>query len=286
MKKVDFFIVGAAKSATTSLYGYLDQHPGVCMSAIKEPNYFTAIEIEQQKLYYANSNPPRTENAYHALFGQCGETQRWGEASVSYLFYPETALKIKAYNPASKVIIVLRNPVERAFSHYLMDRRLGFAKKSFEELVYVDKNPLSIQQYLEYGLYTSQIEKYTAAFPAAQIHIVLNEDIKSDAAGQLKLIYNFLEVDQEFCADLSLRHNEALSGKNGLVRSAYQYTWLRKMVKTLLPKKVLQYLINRYFVKQKIEPDAELKTTLLAYYKDEIDKLEKLLNRDLSHWKA
>ena len=108
--KVDFFIVGAPKSATTSLFHYLGQHEGISMSTIKEPDFFSHLELDKQKLYY-KSKPVSYINTYHNLFLKKKKSQLLGEASVSYLFYPKVSERIFSYNPNAKIIIVLRNPV-------------------------------------------------------------------------------------------------------------------------------------------------------------------------------
>ena len=122
--KVDFFIVGAPKAGTTSLYHYLNEHPEISMSSQKEPDYFSDADIQNEGMYYGK-NRIDTIKKYHSLFDDNSESKLKGEASVSYLFYKNVPQKIKAYNPDSKIIIMLRNPIERAFSHYLMDYRLG-----------------------------------------------------------------------------------------------------------------------------------------------------------------
>ena len=97
--RVDFFIVGAPKAGTTSLFYYLKNHPDIIMSSVKEPNYFTHQEISNQNLYYKKENfGISTLERYHALFPPQVDSKKFGEGSVSYLFYPETAKKIYDYN--------------------------------------------------------------------------------------------------------------------------------------------------------------------------------------------
>ena len=132
--KVDFFIVGAPKSGTTSLYHYLASHPDIFMSSKKEPNYFSKSEIKQQELYYPIDELDSFSD-YKILFSGSKEGQILGESSVSYLFYPEVASKLHEHNSSAKIIILLRNPIERAFSHYLMDFRLGLVNESFESII-------------------------------------------------------------------------------------------------------------------------------------------------------
>ena len=131
--KVDFFIVGAPKAGTTSLYHYLNEHLEVEMSSQKEPDYFSDDALQEQGLYYGK-NRIDTLDKYNNLFVNHQAKLR-GEGSVSYFFYDDVPNKIKKYNPDSKIIIMLRNPIDRAFSHYLMDYRLGLVSESFEDIV-------------------------------------------------------------------------------------------------------------------------------------------------------
>ena len=162
--KVDFFIVGAPKAGTTSLYHYLSEHPQIEMSSQKEPDYFSDKAINEQGMYYGK-NRVNTLDKYESLFVQ-KESVVYGEASVSYLFYENVPEDIKKYNPNAKIIIMLRNPIERAFSHYLMDYRLGLISDSFENvLAKISKHKnahLFYQQYIEVSKYAKQIQRYLA----------------------------------------------------------------------------------------------------------------------------
>jgi len=164
--KVDFFIVGAPKAGTTSLYHYLNEHPQVEMSIQKEPDYFSDKAIQKQGMYYGK-NRIDTLKKYEALFMQ-KEAVLYGEWSVSYLFYENVAEDIKSYNPNAKIIIMLRNPIDRAFSHYLMDYRLGLVSESFEDIIDKKSNHknahLFYQQYIQVGEYANQIQKYFKVF--------------------------------------------------------------------------------------------------------------------------
>ena len=127
--KVNTFIVGAPKAGTSSLHFYLNQHPEICMSSVKEPNFFSAKEVEN--LYY-NSQIVSSTKDYNSLFES--DVKIKGESSVSYLYYKEVAKRIYEYNAKAKIIIMLRKPVDRLFSHYLMDKRLGLCSVSLQEI--------------------------------------------------------------------------------------------------------------------------------------------------------
>ncbi|MBK9638978.1 MAG: sulfotransferase [Bacteroidetes bacterium] len=181
-KRPNFFIVGAAKAGTTSLYQYLSQHPEVYMSPIKEPNYFsTEIKFEEVRtevkerirllkinsFLKGNMRKPihrafiNDIKQYESLFRFVGNQKAIGEASASYLYSPYAAKAIQEYNSEAKIIIILRNPIQRIYSHYLMDRRMGITNLPFEEALEAEKSyqprQWSYILYLELGEY-SQIQ--------------------------------------------------------------------------------------------------------------------------------
>ncbi len=278
--KVNTFIVGAPKTGTTSLYYYLNQHTNVCMSSIKEPNFFSAKEVNS--LFY-KSKIVDDINEYHKLFSQ-NKKQIIGEASVSYLFFNEVPNRIYKYNPKAKIIILLRNPIERALSHYLMDFRLGFCSENFEDIIAQPEIfPQYYQQYLELGNYFLQLKRYLNVFNENQLSIVFYDDLKSNSQKVMKHIFSFLEIEFQDL-DYSIQ-NSFLSPSNIFVSELYKFNSLRKIVKSLFPEPFLS-LVKSIFFSNNSKPtfsDSIIKQ-LNAYYKSDIVELEKLLNKDLSKW--
>ena len=278
--KVNTFIVGAPKTGTTSLYYYLNQHTNVCMSSIKEPNFFSAKEVNS--LFY-KSQIVDDINEYHKLFSQ-NKKQIIGEASVSYLFFNEVPNRIYKYNPKAKIIIILRNPIERALSHYLMDFRLGFCSENFEDIIAQPEIfPQYYQQYLELGNYFLQLKRYLNVFNENQLSIVFYDDLKSNSQKVMKHIFSFLEIEFQDL-DYSIQ-NSFLSPSNIFVSELYKFNSLRKIVKSLFPEPFLS-LVKSIFFSNNSKPtfsDSIIKQ-LNAYYKSDIVELEKLLNKDLSKW--
>ena len=151
MAKANFFLVGAAKSGTTSVYDFLNRHPEVYMSPVKEPNYFSSdIKIDEfsetyrkttfldTEFYFSNEELPplqltfvREEKQYERLFEKVETEKVIGECSTSYLFSAKAAEEIHAYNPNAKIVMLLRNPIKRAYSHYIMALKYGFTHKDF-----------------------------------------------------------------------------------------------------------------------------------------------------------
>jgi len=278
--KVNTFIVGAPKAGTTSLHFYLSKHENVCMSTIKEPNFFSSKEVAS--LYYASKSMDSSED-YHRLFSTPKKVL--GEASVSYLFYEEVPKRIFDYNPEAKIIIMLRNPVERALSPYLMDCRLGFCNISMENiLLNRDKFPQFFQQFMELGLYHSQVENYLSVFSKEQIKIIFYDDFKTDTQAVMNELADFLEIEK-FDSDYSVQ-NPFLSPSSPLISFLYTLSWIRKSFKVLLSKKRLEQLKKVFFM-QNDKPtfSEELKLKIRAYYLSDIEKLEGLLEVDLNKWK-
>ena len=286
--KVDFFIVGAPKAGTTSLYHYLDEHHDICMSSDKEPNYFSDEELQQQDMYYGKSRV-ETLDIYHSLFDKHSESKIKGEASVSYLFYKNVPKKIKEYNPNAKIIIMLRNPSHRAFSHYLMDRRLGLVYDSFEDIIEKKSNhknaELFYQQYIEVGQYADQVSRYLEFFDRKNILFIEYEDFRKDIMNVMNRVYKFLNVELSGEINLNQKHNTYSRPKNNFIRFIYSFVSLRNILTTFLPKKIIKAIRSVLFKRDK-KPSLsdETKQKLKILFKDDINELSEILNKDFSGW--
>jgi len=284
----NFFIVGAPKAGTTSLYRYLSEHPQVFMSKPKEVNFFSCEEIEKQGLYY-NSFKVHTIDEYERLFNNADGKKTVGEASVSYLFYPNTPLKIKNLIPNAKIIILLREPVERAYSHYLMDKRLGLVDLDFDEIVYKKKKhkflDLYYQQYIELGLYFEQVFRYLSTFGENQVKIYLFDDIKNNLPKVLEDLFGFLEIDANLKIDPNKKYNTFSMPKNNFIILLYSSNIIRKIFNTIIPVSMKENVMNIFFEKVK-KPKMNLETIrhLKKFYKSDLMKLENLIKKDLSSW--
>lgn len=287
MKRVDFFIVGAPKAGTTSLYNYLDEHPQIVMSSQKETDFFSDEALQKNKLYYSK-NRISTLAEYHALF-QDHEDKIIGEASVSYLFYKDVPQKIKAYNPKAKIIIMLRNPTDRAFSHYLMDYRLGLINQSFESVFArekrISKHELFYQQYITLGLYYNQVKRYFETFGRENVHVIFYDDFKKHLSTQVEKVYKFLEVDSVFVPQLNTKHNTYSMPKYDWARKLYGVVKFRKLLRKILPHQIVKQARRHLFTKKdKPVLSDHLRGQLIKLYSDDLKQLGKLLNFDLNKW--
>lgn len=284
----NFIVVGAPKAGTTSLCHYFSEHPQVFMSEPKEVNFFSKEEIQGQGLYY---NDFKAENfsEYENLFINVTDEKAIGEGSVSYLFYPKTPHKIKDALPDVKIIILLREPVGRGFSHYLMDYRLGLVDIPFDEIVYkknIHKNiALYYQQYIDLGMYYQQVKRYKELFNQNQVRIYLQEDLRNNMSVVIKDLYNFIGVDDSFSPNFNIKHNVFSMPNNKLIHKLYASQIIRKTVSTIFPNTTKETIKNIFF-KKTAKPTLDKNTFnhLVSLYKSDIKQLENLIGRNLEHW--
>ncbi len=309
MRKVDFFIVGAAKAGTTSLYQYLNKHPDIYFSPVKEPNYFaTDINIDKFSETYKNNTfldleryfsqdtlSPlqltyiRKAEHYERLFSGMNSEKLAGEASTSYLLSGEAAKNIYSHNPEAKIIAMLRNPVDRAFSHYLMALRYGHVTGSFRKVVEKDMNQpqkgIGISEmFIEFGKYATQLERYFRRFDQDQLKLILFEDLEKHTDQVVNEVLEFLGLEP-----LDMTYEE-LFNTGKIPRYPKLNKWLTESgVKNLFKNVVSQSHIER--LKNLMMKSGKRQTLsksdrafLIEIYQDEIERLSMMIGRDLSHW--
>ena len=282
------YIVGTPKSGTTSLFHYLNDHPEVFMCPVKEPNFFSYDQILQQNLYYSEKGIGIKED-YEKLFKEVSIEKAIGEASVSYLFYDKVPARIKASVPDAKIIIILRNPVDRGFSHYLMDKRLGYVDLSFEDIVYkrVDHPLLALyyQQFIELGFYFEQVKRYLDIFGNEQVRVYINEDLKADITQVVQSLYDFLDVDSGHMPDLGKKYNVYQEPRNTLIRNLYSARTLRRFSRTIVPNRLIDTVKNTLLVRgEKPMLSSSTREHLNELFRMNILQTGDLIDRDLSHW--
>ena len=197
-----FFVIGAAKSGTTSLHYYLDQHPDVHMSKEKEPNYFSFAHLPDGPKHVI-----RDRAAYESLFDSSAPVR--GEASVTYSFWPHppgVAERIHAAVPDAKFIYVVRDPVERTLSHYRHRVVLGEERRSLAEVVENPDEPT--ERYIAASSYATQLSQYLALFPLERFLVIDQADLRSDRDAVLRECFDFLGVSAFVSAAWDRRLNE------------------------------------------------------------------------------
>jgi hypothetical protein len=293
----DFFIVGAQNSATSTLYAFLRQHPNIFMPALKEPHYFSNLPSVWGMQYPITHI--RREDSYLRLFSAVGQTKCKGEASSSYLWSEEAPSGIYRANPSARIVIILRNPVERAYSHYLMDIREGRQKLPFMDALQADwsrrdKGYGVSRLYVELGLYHRQVKRYISTFGHKQVVIVLFRQLLAALKGRgegLAELASLLRVDPAPFMTLAAVPPENSFGvaRNEWVRRLAGSKLARRIAQTLVPKSLgSTFAIRRYFfepflIKQTVRPnmDPAAKKWLRTIYREDIVALEHLLAKPL-----
>ena len=304
MTMPNFLIIGAMKSGTTSIYYYLKQHPQIYMSPVKEPNFFA---LEGEKLEFNGPEGQAVVNGwiceeatttveeYRALFLGASNESAIGEASPWYLYSPEAPDRIRRYIPEAKLIAVLRNPADRAYSAFLQFVRDGreplkdFAQALEAEEERKRKNWKWIWHYRNMGFYYTQLKRYYDIFEREQIRVYLYEDLIDDPIGVLRDIFRHLGVDDTFTAlDTSRRLNVS-----GIPKSRALFTLMNRpnpvkaFLKPLFPKRLHRHISMAIQNINLLEPPPlrqEVRRELIKVYRQDILKLQDLIQRDLSGW--
>jgi hypothetical protein len=203
-QKVNLFIVGAAKCGTTTLHDWLDVHAEAAMCRVKEPNFFATHITGNTSAYSPPKNGEKIhykiitdEDTYNSLFDITPNKKVIGESSVIYLWDKDAPKKIYDYNPSAKIIIILRNPIDRAYSHYLMMYSIGQEQETdFLAALKNDQTKPKIQGksylYLDYGHYYEQIKRYQTVFPKNNILLLSFKDLIAEPTKTASIIYDFL----------------------------------------------------------------------------------------------
>jgi Sulfotransferase family len=307
----NFFLVGAPKAGTTSLYHYLDQHPQICMSPIKEPNFFAA-EIRQENFDAALrrgvardarslreylDGPMRKKRFggivanwedYLRLFANANNQTALGEASVCNLWSPTASERIAARIPNAKILVMLRDPAERAYSQYLHGVGNGAIRWSFRE--HIERNlrhrcgQFCVHYpFLEFGLYSQQLSRYLERF-GENVWIGFYEDFNNRPVNVCQDIFRFLGVSDEFSPDMDTRHLEAQIPRLGaiawLMRSGFRQAAARVTPSSLRP--VFRRALMRKAGKTTMNPSD--RDYLRGFYREDIGKLASLVGHNLDRW--
>lgn len=295
--RVDFIGIGAVKSGTSWLAGMLAQHPGVCFSREKEVNYFNAQFLGERD----NTAFEKGLDYYRKFWpASIPGNARVGEFSPQYFYDKAAAERIREVFPDVKLVLVLRNPVERAFSHY--HYRKTFTRGIPDNLPFgkaLEKFPYL----LEMGNYSFQLENYLRIFPGSSFHILIFEELVRAPEEKIKSLFRYLGLDPDFKPGLE-KENVSKAVKNEQLHELFQYPGKLKQVaeKSVVGRKLVdRFVRSRLYISlsawknklisrnttrvDKPEMKQEVKEKLQEYYRPDIDKLEKILGKDLNSWK-
>lgn len=275
----NLFIAGAPKSGSSFLYENLIQVPDVFVPDIKELNYFAYDEIMALPNYY-KSYVVSNKTAYLKHFKGAVAQRFLLDSSVSYFTFETVTQKIKDFNPDSKFIFIVRNPIKRAFSHYLMDVRMGVAPQSFSDSLDPQKPfPAHRHQYIENSLYFKHISRFIAHFGKENCHVLVLETLKED----LESMFRFLELDPtRFDIQTSHKVNENKTPRNKWVQALHGNRKLVTRLKKIVPKSFANRINALLYVPAKPQTlDPETADLLNGYFLSDTEALGNLLERNL-----
>ena len=294
----NFIIIGAAKSGTSSIFKYLEQHPDICMSKTKETNHFAYMDGIPEYVYYGDSpgslmTSITNFDVYKAQFNHHPKAKAFGEASPLYLYHTQAPGNINRAIPDVKIIVVLRNPVDRAFSHFLHLRRDGREPVSdFYQALELETERMKKGWFWDYfykdmGLYTGQLKRYYELFDNKNIRVYLFEEFFRDNQRFMADLFRYLGLDLDSKVQTGTKHNISGLPKNRFLHSMLnQSNVIKSLLKKVIPTSPRQRLkqkLNRINLKKpKMEP--ETRRMLIKYFKKDILNLQALIQKDLSHW--
>lgn len=296
MKKPDFIIAGVARCGTTSLYHYLKQHPDIDFPSVKEPKYFSSINLKfpHQGLgdHTVDEKIIKTKEKYYELFKNLDDRKVIGEASSDYFYYHQHSIaEIKKEIGDVKIILCFRNPIERSFSAYsnlIRDSRetLEFENALEVENDRINKNYDWMWAYKKGSLYAEGLQNFQDNFK--QVKLILTDELEKNPNKILNEVFEFLGVHSYNDIDTTTKYSHSGKPKSKIIaklnnRNNKLFFALREMVLKLIPRSVSEKIASKLFKKDPISEKA--RRSLRSFFKNDILKLEKLTGKNLSHWK-
>jgi hypothetical protein len=301
MKKPNLFLAGLPRSGTSSMHAYLKQHPDIFMTAIKEPNYF-ARDFHKESDDYHNKQlyfPYRTKDQYLRLYKSWNNEKIAGEASWTNLYSKIAAKGIHQFNPNAKIIIALREPVSFLYSyHSAATFALGESIQDFKKALsaeverkngkYLGKRVIAPSWlfYSEFVKYADHVQRYLSLFNNDQIRIILFDELKQNTAGVYNIILKFLDVPSDFSPEFNIVNPNKILKWPRLKKLILDSPYFRNTLRFFISdntyanlKKLYKDRIVTY--KARLPLNEDIKNELMANFKSEVEKLSRLLNRDL-----
>ena len=289
----NFLVIGAPRCGTTTLYECLKQHPQIFMSPLKEPMFFILEDDHQKYVGPAHPTVSRNIDGYQSLFQNVRGESAIGEASPCYLFSERAPGKIKKYVPNVKIIIMLRNPVDRSYSHFLFNRLGGIEPlASFEAALAAEEDRIRkgwfiYWHYISMGYYGQQIERYFSYFDRTQFRFFLLEDLIREPAKLFREVFQFLGVEDTVRIEKPEKYNSSGEPRSRIVhdlisKPSILKTPLKKILSTRTQYRLLTIFINRNLEKPPLS--RAMRSRMIELYRKDILKTQELIHRDLSPW--
>ena len=298
-KRPNLFIIGAQKAGTSALAGWLSQHPEVCMAFPKEPGFLAFGE----KGYWfpdgygrtapANDYVVRSHQAYLDLFADATDKQHIrGDASTWYLPTPGMAEKLHAYSPDAHIIVIFRNPVERAYSAWCHARAADIEPcETLAEALKMESARGEVEFLLRYhrmGMYAQALQSYQAKFTSDRIHVFFYEDMREDPLSFWQSVCASLNIDAQNEPPFDHHYNRSGRPRSQLLQGLMRSHRLKTFVRSILPYRLALKIkghIDKANLTQFPPLDEKTRQYLLDFYRADIGALELQTGRDLEAWR-
>lgn len=297
VRKPNLFMVGAPKCGTSAMYHYLRQHPHIFMSPLKEPLYFG-------RDHHRINHRPRSERPYTEFFAAASDQPWVGEASTSYLHSKSAARELVEFSPDSRIVIMLRNPVDVMYAYHSTTLQGGFEfiqdfkealdaepeRKQGRLLPRIRPGILENLLYREVATFSDQVQRYLDTFGPDRVHIVIHEDLSRDPAAVYRDLLNFLGVPpyddltfEKVNVNIAVRN----VGFNNFLWNPP--AWLQRAVHAAMPRSTREAIgskLKRFNSRKAPRPpmDPVLRRKLQAECAPDIERLSLIVGRDLRHW--
>jgi hypothetical protein len=277
----NLFVVGVARAGTTSLSHYLDQHPDIFMSPVKEPYFFSS--------YHPDWVPvSQTLFSYLSLFAGATTEKYLGEASPAYFWDEDSPQAIKDASPDARIIISLRDPIKRAYSEYLLLRRSTeewrstFAEAVDEEMA-LDPSDRGVHpqyNYVDRGYYAARVERYFDLFGTDRVHVLFFEDFVKSTRDEMRRVFDFLQVDSEFARSIAIvPQNQGGAPRNRLAALLLYSKRLRTLGRLVVPAGGRPRVERSLMQRGRMDVDDNTRHRLYALYADDWKRLRDLLGK-------
>jgi len=299
----NFFFIGGMRCGSTSLNLMLEQHPEIYMSGVKEPHYYLAQAFRNKETpspedtefleTFVKGGKYRTAHTYQSLFQDIGGAKVVGESS-HYLYYGETAAAIYKDSPDARILVCLRDPVDRLFSEYLLNLRRGSETGSFAD--YVERyaagfvsgeipDKINVPK-LDKGIQSELLAPWIEQFGSERVKTVLFDDLNQHPTETMKDIFSWLGVDANFIAQKVHAQKGGAAKAKWITNAMNAQNVILKQAKNLIPKSMKVKLRSAMFSKtlERPEMEAETRRFLVEFYQDDVEQLSKIIRKDLTCW--
>ena len=285
---VDFIIAGAGKSGTRTLLHYLNEHQDICMANYAEPKYFT--NVKKGLLHSSSGNYTKGPEWYNGLFEVPDKIK--GDCSVLYFTSPDAPELIHKHAPKVKLVFLLRNPIDRFYSHYWQEIKTGnIPNQSLESML--ERNDEKLVRYYANSYYKRNINLFIKYFQRDQIFILLAEEFYKDPLVELNRLYEFLGVSRISQVEVIIK-NKAAIPKSRMIHSTIRtMSLLGRRMRFLLPRIVQKKLSkNLHLVRVKnmksnsySEMSNKIRASLYDQFNEDIEFIKDFTNNDEIDWK-